>query len=411
MLATCPALASGDAFLGSLLRHIDCQGRALGATGYEALAAPTSPIGVALTSILVIFVALFGMRMALGGGVTLRNAVEAVVKIGIVLTLATSWPAFQVVIYDVVVNGPEQLARAFGFAPEAAVTTGLIDRLQAADQSIIRLTNLGTGREAFAVLQPPGGSGVGSAPQRFPISDDPAFGWARVSFVSSSVAALAAVRLVAGVLLALAPLFAAFLLFDIARGLFVSWCRALFFTVVASAATSVLLNVELALLEPWINSAISLRSGQTLTPTAPVELLILCLSFAAALLGSLAILLRMSFMSHMSFFEGQSFWRDRIAENIPSTPPERVNQRDSKSDAEHIPSRALLIADSVTAAQRREASQGQSRGERSRARPGGLAPIQSGVPLDDLIIPDFGSSSRRSRLRTSLGSRLRDYRS
>lgn len=411
MPATCPALASGDAFLGSLLRHIDCQGRTLGLAGYEALSAPASPLGVVLTSLLVIFVALFGFRLALGEATTLRDAVVAVVKIGIVLTLATSWPAFQVVVYDVIVDGPTQIAHMMGLSSGAAGAGGLINRLQGADQAIIHLTNLGTGREEFSVLPSPAGSLTGEAPQRFPISDNPAFGWARVLFLSSTVAAFAVVRIMAGLLLALAPVFAALLLFDLARGVFIGWGRALVFTFFASIAVAALLGVELALLEPWLNDTIRLRQAQALTPTAPVELLVLCLAFAAALIGALGLLLRMSFMAPVPLRNPLRIWGDPALAAEPSLAT-AVGAPAGRIGADQAPSRALVVADAVAAAQRRESSRTFASGARSSAALGGAAPMpRPGRPSDDLVIPNFGPAARRARPRTSLGARLRDHKS
>lgn len=410
MLATCPALGSGGAFLGSLLRHIDCQGRTLGLAGYETLAAPTSPVQIALTSALVIFVALFGLRLALGESTTLRDAVVAVVKIGIVLTLATSWPAFQVVVYDVVVDGPAQLGAAIGPTPDTAAAPGLINRLEGADRAIIRLTNLGTGREQYSVL-PQAAGAPGEAAQRFPIADDPAFGWARVLFLSGTVAAFAAVRLTAGLLLALAPVFSALLLFRVGGGLFSAWVRALAFTFLASIGVAVVLGVELALLEPWLNETIRLRRAQALAPSAPVELLVLCLGFTAALIGTLGILLRATLVGHVSF--GSLFRRaDDGAVAVTSAPPTAApSAPPGHFPTYRAPSRALAVADAVAAAQRRERSGAFSPGARQGAGRGQMAPPRATARADDLVIPDFGSTARRTRPRVSLGARLRDRRS
>ena len=410
MPATCPPLASGEGFLSSLLQHIDCQGRTLGQTGYEALAASTSPVGMILTSVLTIFVALFGIRMALGGTTTLRDSALAVVKVGIVLTLATSWPAFQVVIYDLILDGPAQIAQSIGLPGDATGGGDLVNRLQAADQAIIRLTNLGTGREEFASLPSP--SGAGEAHQRFPIADNPAFGWARVVFLSGAVAAFAAVRLTAGLLLAVTPVFAALLLFDMARGLFIGWARALVFTFFASIAVATLLAVELTLLEPWLDQTISLRRAQAVTASAPVELLVLCLGFAVALVGAFGLIARMAFMAYTPL---QSLFTlvGRHARAAVSAPagPVPMNAPD-RADADRPPSRALVVADAVAAAQRREGSRASSSRARQIARSPAPAPAHPAPDAaSDLIIPTFGLAARRARPRTSLGARLRDRRS
>ena len=112
MMATCPTFSTGDAFLSTLLLNIDCQAQTIGTTGYQALADPGSPIALVLTALLTIFIALFGLRLVLGETPTLRDGVMAAVKIGVVLLIATSWPAFPTVVFDVVVPGPPEVGAA-----------------------------------------------------------------------------------------------------------------------------------------------------------------------------------------------------------------------------------------------------------------------------------------------------------
>lgn len=407
----CPTLSSGDAFLSSLLTHIDCQGRTLGMTGWEALARADSPVSVALSGLLILFVALFGLRMALGQTPGVRDTVMAVARIGIVLTLAASWPAYRTVVYDVIVEGPSQLSALVGAPSNLPGAEGnLIRRLQRADQSIIRLTDLGTGREPGAALPPGPGAASDAAPQRFPIADDPAFGWARIFFLSTTVAAFAIVRLTAGVLLALGPLMAGLLLFNLSRGVFVGWARALVFTLLASVTATLILGVELALLEPWLAHAVNLRRTGATAAAVPVELLTLCLAFAIALFGVFAVLLRLAFMVHVPPErrearqpEGSVITAAPLKEAPPALLP-------PQPPTDHPPSRALAIADSVAAAQRRERAGARQAGAGTTTvvavRPSGAS-----ASSDDLAIPAFGPAARRSRPRTSIAAGLRDIRS
>ncbi|HYC98008.1 type IV secretion system protein [Brevundimonas sp.] len=405
-IAACPALSTGEAFLSTLLRHIDCQAQTIGTTGYQALADPGSPMAAVLTGVLTIFVALFGFRMILGQAPSLRDGVMAVVKIGVVLTLATSWGAYRTVVYDVVVDGPSHLSAAIA-GPAALPGAGgdLIDRLQAADGAIIRLTNLGTGREDAASRPLPGRRGPNQPPERTPLPDDPALGWARVLFLSGVVAAAATVRLTAGVLLALAPLMAGLLLFEIGRSLFAGWARALVFTLLASIAVTVMLGVELALLEPWLMHVLRLREAKVFTASAPVELLIMCLAFALALFGSLAILLRLAFTVHLSISPDRLPFLQRAAE-----PRERPVLIPDQKTAHPSPSRALAVADAL------RASQGRDRTGPGQLYSGPIAqPLvaqrAAGGNMDAFAVPSFGQALRRSRPRKSLGAALRDRRS
>ncbi|MEJ6789574.1 type IV secretion system protein [Brevundimonas sp. BR2-1] len=406
-MATCPALSTGDAFLTALLRHIDCQGETLGAAGYQLLADPGSPIAMVLTALLTIFVALFGLRMMLGETPALRDGVMAVVKIGVVLTIATSWPAYRTVVYDVVVDGPAQLSAAIGGSARLPGADGdLVGRLQAADVAITRLINLGTGRSDVTALTPPGDAVPGQPPRRTPIADDPAFGIARLVFLASTVAAFAVVRLTVGVLLALAPLFAGLLLFDLARGLVIGWARTLVFALLASTVVTILLGVELALLEPWLAQVTALRQARTITATAPVELLILCLGFALALAGSLAMVLRLAFMLDLSRVQRQG----AVAPSLFQAAPEPVLTVSPPPAAERPAPRAHAVADALFAAQRRELAAQASASSRSSGR-APSARVRASAFADAFTLPAMGQILRRTQPRKSLGAALRDRRS
>lgn len=406
-MATCPTLSSGDAFLSTLLRHIDCQAQVIGSAGYQSLADPGSFVSLALTGLLTLFVALFGLRLMMGETPSVRDGLTAVVKIGVVLTLAGSWPAYKTVVYDLIVDGPEQITAAVAGPAGLSRTSGdsaLITRLQAADSAIIRLTNLGTGREPSATLPSPSGE-----QQRFPIADDPAFGWARIVFLSGVIAAFAVVRLTAGVLLALAPLFAGLLLFDLARGLLIGWARALVFTLLASVATALVLGVELAVLEPWLAQVVRMRQAATLAPSAPVELLVLSLGFAIALAGALAILLRLSFMTHLPDF------RLYMAGTSPAPAALSSSHQPTPTSAplpEHpsVPtpsSRALVVADALRASQRREQAQANLVVSATSTAPS-VRPTPNG---DAFALPAVGQTLRRTKPRQSIAAALRDRRS
>jgi len=405
-MATCPGLSTGEAFLSTLLRHIDCQAQTVGADGYQALASPGSPFALELTGLLTIFVALFGLRMMLGQTPTIRDGVMAVAKIGMVLTIAASWPAYRTVVYDVVVQGPAQLSGALGRAAGLPGADGdLVNRLQDADASIIRLINYGTGRDDLAVLP----SANPSEPaQRTPIADNPALGWARVFFLSSTIAAFAAVRLTAGVLLALAPLFAGLLLFDIARGLFVGWLRALVFALLASIATTIVLGVQLALLEPWLAQVIQLRQSNALAAAAPIELLVICLAFALALFGSLGILLRLAFTVHVQ--AGRSEMKETAP--APARPEPQPNVMPPERTApEHAAPRAQAVASALMAAQRRERASSPPMSTGVLAAATGRSPGGGFNTGDHFAIPTTGQALRRTRPRKSVSAVLRDRRS
>ncbi len=108
----------------------------------------------------------------------------------------------------------------------------------------------------------------------------------RTLYLTGAIASFSSVRVVAGLLLALGPLFALFLLFDTTRGLFEGWVRGIAGAALGALSTSIVLGVELALMEPWLIQILELRRQNIPTPSVPTELLALTLVFAPDPAGS-----------------------------------------------------------------------------------------------------------------------------
>lgn len=404
---TCAELHTGTEFLASTLAHLDCQGQAIGAYGYGALADPSSGVFLALTALLTIFVALFGIRLILGQPMAARDVIGDVIKLGIVLTLATSWPAWRVVGYDLVLNGPQELARSIGLASGLPGADGtLIARLQNADDGLVAITMYGTGRLTGGVV---GGSDLGDSFHGIAMADQTGYGWGRVAFLTGIIAPFAITRLGAGLLLALAPLMAGLMLFGGTLGIFLGWLRALAFVALASLALSVVSGVELALIDPWIADVLAQRGANTFTPSAPTELTVLAMAFAAVSLGMLALIARVAFQPHW-------IMPQTMAGSAPADVPSLSSQRQampgeqaSVERSREVHSRAQSVADAVAVSLRREEAGGflsqhrtASSVDISRTSPG-LS--RSVVDLDRQVA--LGSSYRRARTR---GSRARDNR-
>ena len=149
MQVTCPAI-SDDSFLSSVLAHLDCQAQNLGAGGYQALANPGGPAALLLTGALTMFIALIGYRLLLGETPSVRDGVVAAIKVGVVLALATSWPAFRTLAYDVTLRAPAEMASSIGGARRPARRAGRIGRAAA----IGRLPARRTDRDRHRVAPP-----------------------------------------------------------------------------------------------------------------------------------------------------------------------------------------------------------------------------------------------------------------
>ncbi|WP_343519941.1 type IV secretion system protein [Sphingomonas sp.] len=343
---SCPALPVDGGYLSAILAFVDCQAQLLGASGYQALAAPGSTFSLILTALITIFVALFGYRMMLGQVPSVREGVLAFVKIGVVLVLATSWPPYQTLVYDTVFKGPAELTASIGGASGLpGAQGGMVARLEATDRILASLASDGAGYP-----QTPE-----QAAQRTPpvLPGFDALALSRIFYLGGVVGAFASVRIIAGLLLALAPFFFAFLLFGATRGLFEGWLRALLGAALGALGVSIVLGIELALLESWLARILAIRAANVSVPNAPVELLVTTGIFALVLAAMLWALARLAM--GFRFPEVWQWATNALAPRSAGATAEPRSPGAEASEPAVARSRAIAIADAVAASQRREA--------------------------------------------------------
>jgi type IV secretion system protein VirB6 len=417
----CAPLPPGSGFIHSVLSFLDCQAWSLGARGWQALAAPGSTLSLLLMGFLTLFVALFGYRLLLGQGPDVRTGVLAFVKIGIVFGLATSWGAYSTLVYDVVNRGPAELAAEIGTASRLPGTAGdLVARLDGADRAFVALAVLGEG-------QPPVVQGnqsvsvTGVPPQPYPGFNTYGIAGSRMLFLIAAIAGLGAVRLVAGLLLAVGPFFIAFLLFDNTRSLFEGWIRVLAGAALAALGISIALAVELALIEPWLTDLLARRTADEWLPGMPVELLVVTTAFALIVLAMLYGSAKTAFAFRLA-----PVWQAvtaRAARN-PASEERRFAAGAAAAVARDAPpsearSRAATVVDAVAATQRREGAHitvaaardsgggsGAAGAAQTAAAAGGRA-----APAPLAPAPLGQSFRRRTRGRVSASAGRRDTRS
>jgi type IV secretion system protein VirB6 len=393
----CPTVTTGGQFLTQTLSHLDCQAQTLGSFGFQSLAAAGSPASLALTGLLTLFIAIFAIRMLVGDHVEARDAVNGILKIGIVLTLAVSWPAFRILAYDTVLLSPAEVASTLTPSTLPDTGAGFAQRLQNIDTGIGSLTIVGTGRQTGSLALEQRGN---EAFQTVALADETALGWARTIYLGSVIGSLAILRIAGGLLLALAPLIAGLLLFDFARGLFAGWVRGLVLVALGSLGMTVLLAVEVAVLEPWLADALQKRSLGYATPSAPTELLALTIAFAIASAGLLLLLGRVAFQNAWSVkvdrrAEPREAPQTVLAQTRAQRPIELTNQ-----------TRALAVSEGVTNIIRHEEAR------RALPQPALLlpAPDDRFVAAGAVSSNRIGSAWRRTSRRMTAAQTQRDSR-
>ena len=353
----CAPFDATQGYAMALTRYVDCQASLLDEGGYAALAAANSPIILALGGLLTILIAIQGYRLLLGDQLQIRDGILLAAKIGLVLAFATQWSAYRSVVYNLTVEAPRDLLTVL---PGAGGGSGrsFPARLQGSYQLVAEIVRPSPNAAPQNVPPAQAASATGSAatvpaPMAFSLAGNPLLSAAGILLLVSGLAVLISVRLIAGLLLALGPLFFACLLFDTTRGLFEGWVRGLVGTAVASISTAVLLGIEISIIEPQLENLVTVMAAGALPVMAPGEILATTLIFLIALLVALAVSFKIG--AGFRFLErglamGSQLGLRWQASSL-AQPRQITEQRmgSSSPPADEARSRGALIADSIRA--------------------------------------------------------------
>jgi type IV secretion system protein VirB6 len=415
-MPSCPAFDPLGPYVSGMVAFVDCQARGLGEEGYRAMA--SGSLGFALSGLLTIYVALIGYRLLLGETFTVRSGVLIAVRVGIVVALATQWSAFRTLAYDVAMDGPGEIAARIlgpgGLGGEDV--GGLAARIQGGYEfvtqairpdavSIPAQTNVGAppqdqqGQQA----EPPNQQMIPALSQE-----------ARATLASSNavllvttIAGMLSVRIVAGLLLALGPLFIAALLFDATRGLFEGWVRALAGAALGSVGVNAVLALELAVLEPQWSALSAGIDAFRPADLLPGQILASTVLFAAVLVAALLGTARAA-----AGFRFPALWRAEpmpaAAPPVPLAAPRPLLAANAALEPRDERPRARAVADAVTLNDRRTAG----RAFEDAGVPAGIArtaaPAETGGgSRPEAWAQPLGQSYRRAR-RHSAGASRRD---
>lgn len=401
MMDSCAAAPGNPGFVSSASAFIDCHADLLGWGAYQSLAAPGSTLSIVLSGLLTIFVALIGYSLLLGEGPTLRSGTLAMAKIGLIFTLATSWPAYRTLVYDLVTEGPIEIVGNIGKPIGLSSDRGkLVERLDLADAQLVQLSILGPGDPLWAAQ-----SARVAAP---PFAGFSAFalGTSRVVFLLAAIAGQGIVRATIGLLLALGPFFVALLMFEGTSGFFVGWVRVLSGAAIGSIGVSITLGLELEMMEPWLSSLLSRRLAGEALPSMPTELAVITIMFAILVFVVIGAAARTAASFRLPVPASFGLLRNASAsisgQEVSRVSSQRFVQREERS-------RAVEIADTMARTGQRERVASVT----ERPRPifvaeGGSRSAARSADMPHSLAGSRRSSFRRSMPRVSATARKRD---
>lgn len=206
MSAACQAAAAevGNG-VAAALRAVDCTAGEFTAQAFGRLFAPGGALTPVLTIALTLFVALFAISLLLGrSNIGVKSLTPRMITLGLVVTFATSWVAYQSVVWNLALAAPDWLATVLG-GTDGSATQVFAQKIDVVFLAVQEATK---GQEDIGAFSPAGILWLGA-----------------MLFLLGTVGVLVTARIGLAVLVALGPIFVVMALFNGTRGLFTGWLK------------------------------------------------------------------------------------------------------------------------------------------------------------------------------------------
>jgi type IV secretion system protein VirB6 len=262
LMANCVPLNPAAGSAETMVNAVDCYVQSTVQAGYANLLGEGSVFSVALTIALTIYIAIIGYRLIFGrSSLSVGEMMPRMIMIGAVLALTSNWATYQVLVYDVLTDGPHEIVRAIN--PNDGNVRGMTERVDMLSGRMVDLADAWTEFDARPEQMLPA-SPAAPAPGAFPVTANnitavvapkDSLGpnmllLSALLLVLASAGVLVVAKIILGLLLLLGPVFAVLGLFPSTRGLAVGWGRAAIMMALVPIMTMITSTGALAALEP-----------------------------------------------------------------------------------------------------------------------------------------------------------------
>jgi type IV secretion system protein VirB6 len=316
IIAACPGLSDQPLGVAHALASVDCRVGLVVTSSYSRLFGQNGVFGAVLTALLTLYVGFIALGLMTGRTrLTLSGLAPKMLAIGLVITFATSWPAYHAVVYSLLVGGPEQIATAL--AGGNGSSAGFAMRL---DELLDRFA------EVTKVL---GDSAPGASKALGPLAGPQmasSLVWiSGMLILLGSAGALVLTRILLALLLAIGPVFVVLALFRQTRGLFEGWLRTSIVFALAPSLTVLTGSAAIALLGPLID-AIADDPSAAVNDLRPILELFM---------GSVVYvcLVAMLMWTSASLVRGWTLGRDAHGSRLPPAEPQASSRSEQSSNA------------------------------------------------------------------------------
>jgi type IV secretion system protein VirB6 len=251
MAGACDQLTQvASAGVGPALRAVDCIAGETTAAAFGRLFGAGGAMGPVLTILLTLYIAFFAISLLTGrSSLGISALTPRMLTLGFVLTFTTSWIAYQGVMWNLAVGGPDWIASVLtGSTGSATQIFGdRIDLVFGAIAESASGTDAPNGQQAAsAVAAASAGQGL--------FTPESIIWMGGLLLLLGTVGVLLTARIALAVLMALGPIFVVMALFNGTRGLTAGWLRGVVLTAITPLFVVLGGGITLELLVPIVRS-------------------------------------------------------------------------------------------------------------------------------------------------------------
>src|SRR3954452_1669088 len=247
-MSQCEAFgANGPAGVADALQKVDCLATDATSMSFGRLFGAHGSFTTALTIILTLYIGLLAFSL-LTGRSALRISVLSprMMTLGLVLTFATSWMAYQSVVWNLATGAPDEIASVL-VGTNGSATTIFAQRLDGVFNAI-------TDAASSITPAPPPAGVPAAAAAAVPSMTSPAniLSIAGLILLLGTVGVLVVCRLALAALLIIGPVFIVLALFEGTRGLFEGWLKSVAMFALVPLLTVVMGSGALVAIAPMV---------------------------------------------------------------------------------------------------------------------------------------------------------------
>ncbi len=284
MNVDCASLSNAPESIAQGLRAIDCASGVAIQTAFGRFFGPDGALGGALTILLTLYVGLFAIKLLTGrGGLSINTLTPRMLGLGLALTFATSWLAYQNVALNLALGAPDEIARIL-VGSKGSATMLFANRLDEIFNAIANAAqNVPVTVPTLEVVTP----GDTVSTKGDPLASASDLLWlAALMLLLGTVGVLLVAKIALAAMLALGPIFIIMSLFAGTRGLFEGWLKAIVMLAITPLLAVILGGGTIALIGPMVDDLAGgppdMRMAVTIFLGASVHVILMIMAIKAS---------------------------------------------------------------------------------------------------------------------------------